>query len=198
MSFSACVRAVGAAAGLSLYGSESQAQRVELGRYTNRPGVSGKMTGAQALAASLRCEGVPCVFGIPGAQNNKFWDAMKAHFVPYLLVANEFSASIMADASARATGCVGVFSVVPGPGLTNALTGIGEALHDSVPIVGIITDIDRSPHAPVGQVHGLCNANIVRPVVKMVYEVQNQAAIPDIVFEAFQCTAPASRGRSPS
>ncbi len=179
--------AVGAAAGLSLYGSESQAQRVELGRYTNRPGVSGKMTGAQALAASLRCEGVPCVFGIPGAQNNEFWDAMKAHFVPYLLVANEFSASIMADASARATGCVGVFSVVPGPGLTNALTGIGEALHDSVPIVGIITDIDRSPHAPVGQVHGLCNADIVRPVVKMVYEVQNQAAIPDIVFEAFQC-----------
>jgi acetolactate synthase-1/2/3 large subunit len=179
--------AVGAAAGLSLYGKESQAQHVELGRFSKRPGVSGKMTGAQAVAASLRCEGVPCVFGIPGAQNNELWDAMKAHFVPYLLVANEFSASIMADASARATGCVGVFSVVPGPGLTNALTGIGEALHDSVPIVGIITDIDRAPHAHVGQVHGLANAEIVRPVVKMVYEVQHQAAIPEILFEAFQC-----------
>ena len=51
----------------------------------------------------------------------------------------------MADASARATGEVGVFSVVPGPGLTNALTGIGEALFDSIPIVGIITDVDRPP-----------------------------------------------------
>ncbi len=72
----------------------------------------------------------------------------------------------MADASARATGEVGVFSVVPGPGLTNALTGIGEALFDSIPIVGIITDIDRSPKAPIGQVHGLANAAILRPVVK--------------------------------
>ena len=54
----------------------------------------------------------------------------------------------MADASSRATGAVGAFAVVPGPGLTNAMTGIGEALYDSVPIVGIITDIDRSPTAP--------------------------------------------------
>jgi acetolactate synthase-1/2/3 large subunit len=178
---------VGAAAGLSLRGKEAFADHVQLGRYVKRGGVTGKMTGAQAIAAALWCEGVPCVFGVPGAQNNELWDALKAHLVPYLLVANEFSASIMADASARATGCVGVFSVVPGPGLTNALTGIGEALYDSVPIVGIISDIDRSPHAHVGQVHGLCNPEIVRPVVKMVYEVQNQAAIPDILFEAFNC-----------
>ena len=103
------------------------------------------MTGAQAAAAALCCQGVPCVFGIPGAQNNEFWDALKARGVPYLLVAHEASASVMADAAARATGTVGVFSVVPGPGLTNALTGIGEALYDSIPIVGLVTDIDRSP-----------------------------------------------------
>jgi acetolactate synthase-1/2/3 large subunit len=179
--------ALGAAAALSSERNESRADHVELGRYVKHGGVTGKLTGAQAIAATLWCEGVPCVFGVPGAQNNELWDALKAHFVPYLLVANEFSASIMADASARATGCVGVFSVVPGPGLTNALTGIGEALHDSIPIVGIITDIDRGPHAHVGQVHGLCNAEIVRPVVKMVYEVQNQGAIPDILFDAFAC-----------
>ena len=52
---------------------------------------------------------------------------MKARGVPYMLTAHEASASVMADASARVTGEVGVFSVVPGPGLTNALTGIGEA-----------------------------------------------------------------------
>ena len=69
------------------------------------------------------------------AQNNEFWDALKAKGVPYLLVNTEASASVMADAAAHATGSVGVFSVVPGPGLTNALTGIGEALYDSVPIV---------------------------------------------------------------
>ena len=86
----------------------------------------------------------------------------------------------MADASARATGEVGVFSVVPGPGLTNALTGIGEALFDSIPVVGIVTDIDRSPSAPIGQVHGLANAAILRPVVKGLFEVRHQAEIPGV------------------
>ena len=54
----------------------------------------------------------------------------------------------MADAAARVTGEVGVFCVVPGPGLTNAMSGIGEALFDSVPIVGIVTDVNRAPGAP--------------------------------------------------
>ena len=120
---------------------QSQAGRVELGSFVKRPGVCGRMTGAQAAAAALCCQGVQCVFGIPGAQSNELWDALKARGVPYLLVSNELSASVMADASARVTGEVGVFCVVPGPGLTNALTGIGEALHDSVPIVGIVTDV---------------------------------------------------------
>ena len=62
------------------------------------------MTGAKAAVAALQCEGVPCVFGIPGAQNNEFWDAMKTLGMPYLLVTHEASASIMADACARATG----------------------------------------------------------------------------------------------
>ena len=126
------------------------------------------------------------MFGIPGAQTNELWDAFKARGVPYLLVANESSASVMADASARATGEVGVFSVVPGPGLTNALTGIGEALLDSIPIVGIVTDIDRSPHAKIGQVHGLNNAAILQSVVKGLFEVRHQAEIPGAIFQAFQ------------
>ncbi len=77
----------------------ARADHVELGRFVRREGVRGKMTGAQAVAATLVCEGVPCVFGIPGAQNNELWDALKAHQVPYLLVSHEASASVMADAS---------------------------------------------------------------------------------------------------
>ena len=50
---------------------------VELGRYARRSGVQGKMTGAQAAAAALLCQGVRCVFGIPGAQNNELWDALQ-------------------------------------------------------------------------------------------------------------------------
>lgn len=149
-------------------------------------GAMGRMTGAQAAAAALRCEHVPCVFGVPGAQNNEFWDAMKSAGLPYLLVTNEASASVMADASARATGGVGVFSVVPGPGLTNALTGVGEALLDSSPIVGIVTDVDRRPSAPSFQVHSTANAALLRPVCKVVYEVKHQAQIPSMIHEAFR------------
>jgi acetolactate synthase-1/2/3 large subunit len=182
--------AAGGAAGAavaagSALASRAQAGRVELGRFTTRPGVHGKMTGAQAAAAALAGHGVRCVFGIPGAQTNELWDALKARGVPYLLVAHESSASVMADASARVTGEAGVFSVVPGPGLTNALTGIGEALFDSIPLVAIVSDIDRSPSARIGQVHGLSTAAILRPVVKIVIEVHHPAEIPGALFQAF-------------
>ena len=197
MSCSPAARVLGAAVAMSALGPDAQAGRVELGRFTRRAGVQGKMTGAQAAAAALCCEGVRCVFGIPGAQNNEFWDALKARSVPYLLVAHEASASVMADAAARATGEVGVFSVVPGPGLTNALTGIGEALFDSIPIVGIVTDVDRAPNAPIGQVHGLANAAILRPVVKALIEVRHQAEIPGASSRRSRSPRPASRARSP-
>lgn len=160
--------------------------RVEVGSYVRRPGVQGRMTGAQAAAAALCCEGVRCVFGVPGAQSNELWDAFKARGVPYLLVTNESSSSVMADAAARATGEVGVFSVVPGPGLTNAMTGIGEALADSVPIVGLITDVNRAPGAPIGQVHQLPNAALLRPVCKAVLEIRHQAEIPGAIHQAYR------------
>ncbi len=58
--------------------------------------VSGKMTGAQALVETLLQEGVDCVYGIPGAQNNELWDTMKSKGLSYLLVTHEFSAAAMA------------------------------------------------------------------------------------------------------
>ncbi len=149
-------------------------------------GVRGRMTGAKAAAAALYSEGVRCVYGVPGAQNNEFWDAMKGQGVPYLLVTNESSASVMADAAARVTGEVGVFCVVPGPGLTNAMTGIGEALYDSIPIVGIVTDVIRGPNAKIGQVHGLNNAALLRPICKMVIEIQHPSQIPPAIFQAYR------------
>jgi acetolactate synthase-1/2/3 large subunit len=119
---------------------------------------------------------------------------VKAYGQPYFLVAHEASASVMADASARVTGDVGVFSVVPGPGLTNALTGIGEALFDSIPVVGIVTDIDRRPGAPVGQVHGLPNEALLRPVVKAIFTVRHQAEIPGAIFQAFRAACSGEPG----
>lgn len=148
--------------------------------------VRGRMTGATAAVRALMTEGVPCVYGVPGAQNNEFWDSMKSEGMPYFLVTQEGSASIMADASARVTGSVGAFAVVPGPGLTNALTGMGEAWLDTVPIVAIVTDVKRGPQAPVGQVHGLYNSALLRPVSKVVVEVGHVGQVAEAIHHAFR------------
>ena len=64
----------------------------------------------------LQVEGTRCVFGVPGAQNNELWDAMKAYGLPYLLVTHEASASVMADASRAGHGPRRRLRRRPGPG----------------------------------------------------------------------------------
>jgi acetolactate synthase-1/2/3 large subunit len=148
--------------------------------------VSGMMMGARALVEALIAEGTLCVFGIPGAQENELWDQMKSCGLPYLLVTHEFSAACMADGSGRATGRPGVLCVVPGPGITNALTGLGEALLDSVPVVCIAGDVARGAKYRPFQVHELPNAELLRPVSKAVLEVKHVSQIPGAVRTAFQ------------
>src|SRR5262249_4850637 len=133
--------------------------------------VTGHLTGAQAVVETLLRLGVECVYGIPGAQENELWDALKSRHLPYLLVTHEFSAATMADGYARTKGKPGVLCVVPGPGLTNALSGIGEALLDSVPLVCIVGDVANGDHYRPFQVHELRHADLLRPVTKAVYSV---------------------------
>ena len=123
----------------------------------------GRQTGAQAVADALLDRGVGCVFGIPGAQENELWDEFKARGVPYLLVTHEFSAACMADGYARATGTPGVLCVVPGPGVTNALTGLGEALLDSVPLVAVVGDVANGDKYRPFQVHSLDTVALLKP-----------------------------------
>src|SRR4051794_9315095 len=147
--------------------------------------VFGRMTGSQALAEALKAEGVGCVYGIPGAQENELWDTFKEKGVPYLLVTHEYSAACMADGYARSTGRPGVLCVVPGPGVTNSLTGLGEALLDSSPVVAIVGDIANGEKAKPFQVHGLNNVELLKPVCKCVYPVQTVEQIPGAVRQAF-------------
>jgi acetolactate synthase-1/2/3 large subunit len=148
--------------------------------------VAGQMSGARALVLALQGEGTTCVFGIPGAQENELWDEFKACCLPYLLVTNELSAACMADGAARATGRPGVVCVVPGPGISNAITGLGEALLDSVPVVCIAGDVARGEKYRHFQVHEIPNAAMLKPVSKVVLEVTHVAEIPYAVRQAFQ------------
>lgn len=147
--------------------------------------VAGFMSGAAALVEALVAEGVGCVYGIPGAQENEIWDALKEKGVPYLLATHEYSAACMADGYARSTGRPGVLAVVPGPGVTNALTGLGEALLDSVPLVAIVGDVANGAKYRPFQVHCLDTVELLKPVCKAVYPVQTVDQIAATVRQAF-------------
>ncbi len=147
--------------------------------------IAGRLTGAEVTVAALQQQGVGCVFGIPGAQENELWDAFKSRGLPYLLVTHEFSAACMADGYARATGCPGVLCVVPGPGVTNSLSGLGEALLDSVPVVAIVGDVGNGKHARPFQVHSLNNVALLQPVTKGVFPIRCVAEIPGTIQQAF-------------
>lgn len=144
-----------------------------------------KTSGARAIATALLAHGVGCVYGIPGAQENELWDEFKAVGLPYLLCTHEFGAACMADGYARATGRPGVVCVVPGPGVTNALTGLGEALLDSVPVVAIVGDIANGDKYRPFQVHSLDTVALLKPVTKCVLPVTDVRQIPDAVRQAF-------------
>jgi acetolactate synthase-1/2/3 large subunit len=147
--------------------------------------IEGKMTGAMAVVETLVEEGCDCVYGIPGAQENELWDAMKTRGLPYLLCTHEFSASAMADGYARATGKPGVLAIVPGPGVTNSLTGLGEALVDSIPVVAIVGDIAQGEKFRPFQVHCLDQVALLKPVTKGVFHVAAVGQIAAAIRQAF-------------
>jgi acetolactate synthase-1/2/3 large subunit len=159
-----------------------------LRRVGHQPGIGGSicghMTGAQALVETLLMAGVECVYGIPGAQDNELWDTMKTRGLPYLLVTHEFSAACMADGYARSKGKPGVLCIVPGPGVTNSLTGLGEALLDSSPVVAIVCDVARGEKYRPFQVHELPPVGLLQPVTKSVLLVNTVCDIPGAVRQA--------------
>src|ERR671933_218385 len=97
-----------------------------------------RMTGGQALAQALLAEGIDLVFGIVGTHNVLLFDGLYAESgLRVVTTRNEQGAGFMADGYARATGRVAACVVVPGPGLTNLLTALGQAYLDSTPILAI-------------------------------------------------------------
>lgn len=96
-----------------------------------------KMTGAQMIMECLVREGVDTVFGYPGGCILPLYDAMLEYPVRHVLVRHEQGAAHMADGYARASGKVGVAIATSGPGATNLVTGIANAMLDSIPVVFI-------------------------------------------------------------
>ena len=97
-----------------------------------------KITGAEIVIQTLEDQGVDAVFGYPGGAVLPIYDAIfQQEKVKHILVRHEQGAAHAAEGYARSTGKVGVLIVTSGPGATNAVTGLTDALLDSIPIVCI-------------------------------------------------------------
>lgn len=150
------------------------------------------MTGAQAVIASLEAEGVDTIFGYPGGQAIKIYDALyDSKKIHHVLARHEQGATHMADGYARATGKVGVVLVTSGPGATNTVTGIATAYMDSVPMVVITGQVTRG----VIGTDAFQESDIVgitMPVVKHSFLLQSTDDLTRTFREAFYI---ASTGR---
>ena len=94
------------------------------------------LAGAEILLKALEDEGVEVIFGYPGGAVLPIYDALfKNNKIRHILVRHEQAAVHAAEGYARSTGEVGVVLVTSGPGATNAVTGLTDALMDSVPVV---------------------------------------------------------------
>lgn len=143
------------------------------------------MLGAEAVIASLEAEGVDTVFGYPGGQAIKLYDALyDSDQINHILARHEQGAVHMADGYARSTGKAGVVVVTSGPGATNTVTGIATAYMDSVPLVVISGQVGRG----VIGTDSFQESDIVgitMPIVKHSYLVQSTDEITQTIREAF-------------
>ncbi|GEN64175.1 biosynthetic-type acetolactate synthase large subunit [Acetobacter oeni] len=144
------------------------------------------LTGAEVLMRVLVDQGVEVVFGYPGGAVLPIYDALfQQDRIRHILVRHEQAAVHAAEAYARSTGRVGVVLVTSGPGATNAVTGLLDALMDSVPVVCLSGQV---PVPLIGNdaFQEADTTGITRPVTKYNYLVKRPEDLAPVVNEAFE------------
>jgi tartronate-semialdehyde synthase len=145
-----------------------------------------KMTAMDAAVKILENEGVRHIFGIPGAGILPFYRSLKdLGTIQHFLCRHEEGAIHMADGYARAIGTVGVCAATSGPGASNFVTGLYTAQVDSIPLLAIT---GQNVKAQLGReaFQAVDIAQIVKPVTKKSYCVQEPAMVPWVFREAFR------------
>jgi acetolactate synthase I/II/III large subunit len=147
--------------------------------------MSEMMTGAEMVVRALQDQGVEHLFGYPGGAVLPIYDALfHQNSVQHILVRHEQGAVHAAEGYARSTGKVGVVLVTSGPGATNAVTGLTDALADSIPIVCITGQVPT--HLIGSDAFQECDTvGITRHCTKHNYLVKNIEDLPRILHEAF-------------
>ena len=151
------------------------------------------ITGSEALMQSLINESVDMIFGYPGGAITPVFDAMYdfKNEINHILVRHEQGAIHAAQGYARVSGKTGVAIVTSGPGATNAITGIADAMIDSTPIVVIAGQV-ASPMLGTDAFQEVDLVGITQPITKWAYQIRSVADVAWAVARAFYI---ASTGR---
>jgi acetolactate synthase I/II/III large subunit len=142
-------------------------------------------SGAEILLRALKDQGVEVIFGYPGGAVLPIYDALfKQNAIRHILVRQEGGAVHAAEGYARSTGRVGVVLVTSGPGATNAVTGLVDALMDSIPVVCLTGQV---PTHLIGNdaFQEADTTGITRPATKHNYLVKRPEDLARVVHEAF-------------
>lgn len=146
------------------------------------------LSGAQILLNCLTAEGVECIFGYPGGVTLPLYDALYDHPIRHVLVRHEQNAAFAAQGYARTTGKVGVCCATSGPGATNLVTGLVDAMMDSVPIVAITGQV-TSKLMGSDAFQEADTFGITRSATKHNFLVKDVKELPQAVHEAFYIAA---------
>ncbi len=144
-----------------------------------------RMNGSQIVIKALVDQGVDTIFGYPGGAVLPIYDALfEQNQIKHVLVRQEGGAVHMAEGYARSTGRVGVVLVTSGPGATNAVTGLADALLDSIPLVCLTGQV---PTHLIGNdaFQEADTTGITRPCTKHNYLVKSMEDLPRVMHEAF-------------
>jgi len=150
-------------------------------------------SGADLLIKCLENQGVELIFGYPGGSVLPLYDSLYDEPIPNILTRHEQGAVHAAEGYAKATGKPGVVIVTSGPGATNVVTGIADAMIDSVPLV-VITGQVTTPGIGKDAFQEADMLGITVPITKNNYQVRDIEELPRIVNEAFHIATTGRKG----
>ncbi|MEM7546181.1 MAG: thiamine pyrophosphate-binding protein [Pseudomonadota bacterium] len=146
---------------------------------------TNEMTGGEALVRMLLAHKAGPMFGMGGFQLLPFYDAARRLGLNHHLINDERCAVFAADAYAKVSGRVGLVDATLGPGATNLVTGLVEALNAGSPIVAIVGDAQRD-HAGKNMTQETDQVAILRPACKALLRVESVARVPEMMRRAFE------------
>jgi len=153
-----------------------------------------KKTGAWLIVNALEQLPISHTFGVPGVHNTEIYDELnKSKKITPILVTHEGGGAFMADAVSRTSSNIGTMVIVPAAGITHALSGIGEAFLDGIPMLviagGIRTDVDKSY-----QLHEWDMHSVLSGITKKTFKIEKHQDIMPCVFKGYNIATSGNPG----